>query len=45
MDTNTDIIDLYDLETIEDNLCTDEARELESDEDSLHASASAFMIG
>ena len=44
MDTKTEI-ELYDLETIEDNLCTEEATTAESDEDALHASATAFMIG
>jgi hypothetical protein len=43
MDTQNDI-ELYELETIEDNFCTDEAAQNESHEDSLYASASAFMI-
>ena len=44
MDTNTDI-ELHDLETIESNLCTDEAVQSEVDDDSLHTSANAFLIG
>lgn len=44
MDTKNDI-DLYDLETIEDNLSSEETREHESDDDSFAAAGSAFMIG
>jgi hypothetical protein len=31
--------------TIEQNLCTDEVPASDSDDESLHASASAFLIG
>jgi hypothetical protein len=41
MNTNEDI-DLLDLETIENNLKTEDVKDL--DDESLHASASAFMI-
>lgn len=42
MDTENDV-DLHDLETIEDNLRTDESPPHEG-EDSARASANAFMI-
>jgi hypothetical protein len=41
MNPNIDI-DLLDLETIESNLSHEEVKEL--DDESLHASASAFMV-
>jgi hypothetical protein len=44
MELNDDI-DLLDLVTIEQNLCTDEVPASDSDDESLHASASAFLIG
>ncbi len=44
METKSEI-DLYDLETIEANLRTDDAPPSESEDDPAHAAAAAFMIG